>query len=42
MDLKRLTIKEFDKAAQQFDNDNISVYNICRNDYPHILKEIDK
>ena len=41
MDLKKLTVLEFDKAAEQFDNDNISVYNICRNDYPHILKEID-
>lgn len=41
MDLKQLTIKEFDKAAEQFDDDSISVYNMCRNDYPDILKEID-
>ena len=41
MDLKQLTIKEFDKAAEQFDDDSISVYNLCRKDYPHILNEID-
>lgn len=41
MDLKQLTIKEFDKAAEQFDDDSISVYNMCRKDYPDILKEID-
>lgn len=41
MDLKQLTVKEFDKAAQQFDDNSISVYNLCRKDYPHILKEID-
>ncbi len=30
MDLKQLTIKEFDKAAQQFYDNSISVYKMCR------------
>ena len=27
MDLKKLTIREFDRAAEQFDDDSVSVYN---------------
>lgn len=42
MDLKKLTIKEFDKAAEQFDNDNISVYNLCRKDYTHLLAALEE
>ena len=41
MDLKKLTIREFDRAAEQFDDDSVSVYNICRNDYPDLLSEIN-
>ncbi len=39
---KNLTTQEFDKAARQFDNDNPSIYNMCRKDYPDILEEIRK
>ncbi len=39
---KKLTLKEFDKAARQFDNDEMSVYNMCRKDYPDILEEVKK
>ena len=41
-ELKELTLKEFNKAAEQFDNDDPSVYNLCRKDYPDILEELEK
>lgn len=40
-DYKNYTLREFNKAAKQFDNNNPSVYNMCRNDYPGILSEIE-
>ena len=40
--LKELTLREFNKAAMQFDNDDPSVYNMCRKDYPDILAELEK
>lgn len=40
--LKQLTVREFDRAAGCFDNDNPGVYNMCRKDYPDILAEIKK
>ena len=42
MDLKKLTIKEFDKAAEHFEDNTPSVYNLCKKDYPDILREINK
>ena len=39
---KKLTRKEFDRAAGQFDNDDPSIYNLCRKDYPDILEEVKK
>ena len=42
MDLKKLTIKEFDKAAEHFEDSSPSVYNLCKKDYPDILAEINK
>ncbi len=39
---KALTIREFDNAARQFDNDDPSIYNMCRKDYPDILAEVKK
>ncbi len=41
-ELKSMTLKEFEKAAKQFDNDAPSVYNLCRKDYPDILAELEK
>ena len=41
-ELKSMTLKEFEKAAEQFDNDYPSVYNLCRKDYPDILAELEK
>lgn len=31
-ELKKLTLQEFNKAARQFDNNDPSVYNMCRKD----------
>ncbi|BBF43134.1 UbiE/COQ5 methyltransferase [Lachnospiraceae bacterium KM106-2] len=39
---KRLSVNEFNGAAEQFENDNVSVYNMCRKDYPEILEELEK
>lgn len=39
---KELSIKEFDRAAQKFDNSNLSVYNMCHKDYPDVLEEVCK
>ena len=41
-ELKSMTLKEFEKAAEQFDNDDPSIYNLCRKDYPDILAELEK
>lgn len=39
---KKYSLMEFDKAAERFDDNSPSVYNMCRNDYPDILNEIEK
>ena len=36
---KKLSLKEFDRAAAKFDDDDPSVYNMCRKDYPDVLTE---
>ncbi len=36
---KRLSLKEFDRAADKFDDDDPSVYNMCRKDYPDVMAE---
>lgn len=41
-ELKELTLEEFQKEAGQFDNNDPSIYNLCRKDYPEILAEIEK
>lgn len=38
---KKLSLKEFDKAAK-FDDSDPSVYNMCRKDYPDVLAEVVK
>ncbi len=40
--LKALTLQEFEQAAAQFDNDDPSVYNMCREDYPDIVQELER
>ncbi len=39
---KKYSLREFNKAAEQFDDNSPGVYNMCRQDYPDILKEIEK
>lgn len=39
---KRLSLKEFDRAAEKFDDNDPSVYNMCRDDYPDELAEVRK
>lgn len=36
---KKLSLKEFDQAAEKFDDNDPSVYNMCRRDYPDVLAE---
>lgn len=37
---KKLSLKEFDQAAEKFDDDDPSVYNMCRKDYPDVMAEV--
>lgn len=39
---KKLSLREFDRAAAKFDNDDPSVYNLCRKDYPDVWGEVAK
>lgn len=39
---KKLSLKEFDRAAAKFDDDDPSVYNLCRKDYPDVWAEVVK
>lgn len=36
---KKLSLREFDRAAEKFDDNEPSVYNMCRKDYPDIFAE---
>ena len=39
---KKLSLREFDRAAEKFDDNEPSVYNMCRKDYPDVLAEVRK
>ncbi len=39
---KDLSVKEFTKAAEIYESDHASVYNMCKKDYPDILAELEK
>ena len=39
---KKLSIKEFTKAAKHYDSENAGVYEMCKDDYPPILEELRK
>lgn len=39
---KLLSLKEFNEAAEKFDDNDPSVYNLCRKDYPDVLEEVQK
>ena len=39
---KALTIREFTKAAKIYDGGRAGIYEMCRDDYPPILEELEK
>lgn len=39
---KQLSIKEFSGAAAIYDTDKAGIYEICRDDYPQMLAELEK
>ena len=39
---KKLSLREFDQAAEKFDDNDPSVYNLCRKEYPDVLAEVIK
>lgn len=39
---KKLSLKEFNRASEKFDDDDPSVYKMCRKDYPAVLAEAVK
>lgn len=39
---KELTIKEFNNAATKYESDHSGIYEMCKEDYPPIIKEIKK
>lgn len=39
---KKLSIKEFTKAASIYESDNAGVYEMCKKDYPDILEELER
>ncbi len=39
---KRLSLKEFSKAASLYETDRGGIYKMCRKDYPDVLEELEK
>lgn len=39
---KDLSVKEFTKAAQNYETDRAGLYEICKKDYPDILEELER
>lgn len=39
---KELTMSEFTKAAEIYESDNAGIYNLCKDDYPDVLAELEK
>ena len=39
---KKLSIKEFTKAAELYEGDKAGIYEMCKKDYPDILEELEK
>lgn len=37
---KALTVKEFTRAAKVYDSGHAGIYELCKDDYPHILEEL--
>ena len=39
---KELSIREFTKAAEIYDSGHAGIYEMCKDDYPPILEELEK
>ena len=39
---KNLSIKEFTEAAKVYDSGHAGIYEMCKDDYPPILAELEK
>ena len=39
---KQLSIKEFTQAAKVYDSGHAGIYEMCKDDYPPILTELEK
>ena len=39
---KKLSIKEFTKAAGRYESSHADIYEMCKKDYPDILEELEK
>ncbi len=39
---KKISIKEFTKAAKIYDSGHAGIYELCKDDYPPILEELEK
>ena len=39
---KKLSVREFTKAASRYEGDNAGIYEMCKKDYPDILAELEK
>ena len=39
---KQLSIREFTEAARAYDSDRAGIYEMCRDDYPQMLAELEK
>ena len=39
---KQLSIREFTEAARAYDSDHAGIYEMCREDYPQMLAELEK
>lgn len=39
---KALSIEEFTKAAEIYDSENAGIYELCKDDYPLILEELER
>ena len=39
---KELSIKEFTQAAKIYDSGHAGIYEMCKDDYPPVLEELEK
>ena len=37
-----MSVKEFTKAAKNYESDHAGIYKMCKKDYPDILEELEK